>query len=269
MTSHIRRTLTGLALTLVFCGGISAQIVDEAYPVEPEDGGTAGTRPRFRVGLDGDELEDVRFRIVLSQDDFETETYVFDQAEERNGWMIDMFADRYGSIFRPPRPLKDGTYDWRVDAWNGIDWVEGDSIYQVHIDGTLPADVERVRMGLNEDGTVRLRWDPVNYDEKGEPEYISKYHVYSSERRGMFVMIRINELGTVKYSEFVDESAPESGKLVFYRIVAEDEAGNHKTGKYDPSYPPLPADQQVAMDEWMERMQAKQKEYEDLKPKDK
>ncbi len=269
MNRTICRLVTGFVLFLAVGGVISAQIVDEAYPVDPKDGGTAGTRPRFRVGLDGDELEDVRFRIVLSQDDFETEAYVFDQLEERNGWMIDMFADRYGSIFRPSRPLKDGTYEWRVDAWNGIDWVEGDTIYQVHIDGTLPAEVERVRMGLNEDGTVRLRWDPVSYDEKGEPEYVSKYHIYRSERRGMFIMIRITEVGTAKYSEFIDETAPESGNLVFYRIVAEDEAGNHKTGKYDPSYPPLPADQQVAMDEWMERMQAKQNEYEEMEPKDK
>ena len=86
----MQRILVTVALTLAVAAPLTvahAQVVDDVFPMEPEDGATVGPRPVFRVGAIGRELIKMKFRIVVSQDDFDTEAYRFDWTEDAAGWV--------------------------------------------------------------------------------------------------------------------------------------------------------------------------------------
>ena len=215
----------GLLLSILPC---SAQTVDDVFPLEPEDGSTVGTRPLLKIGVEGTDVPSMRFRIVLSQDAFDTESYVFNQQEEKNGWALLAYDGENGAVYYPRRPLEDGFYEWKVYAWNGVDWVEGETIYRLNVDGTPPAAVENLRLRAGENGAVRLDWDPVTIDREGRPEYVTRYHVYRYEKRTVFFNIRAFEIGVTEETRFVDDTPKAlAAGLLFYKVTAEDAAGNH------------------------------------------
>jgi hypothetical protein len=229
---RIRRHLPLVCLLTLLFGGAPAlaQFVEDVSPVEPENGQTVGPRPTFRIGIEGEDLYKMRFKIVLSQDDFETEAYVFDQMEEKNGWAFENWEGGYGAMYRTRKPIADGEYEWKVHAWNGLDWVAGDDTSWVNIDGVLPAEVSLMmeKVGQGEDAAVRIFWDPVYLDARGESEDVAQYHVYRFNRKRT-VYVRMFEIGVTPDTYFDDEGADEEPKIVFYRVTAEDLAGNHPT----------------------------------------
>jgi hypothetical protein len=215
-------------------GAIEAQSIDEVRPLEPEWRETVGPRPVFKIGVEGTDLVKMRFRLVLSQDDFDTELYVFNQIEEPNGWAFTALMGEAGAMFTPPKPLEDGRYQWRADAWNGVDWVEGEEYSEVDIDSTPPAYVEPLGMDVEPGGTgIRLHWDPVTTDQNGRPEYVEKYHIYRYMRRSFFFVIRPFEIAVTDETSFVDRAEIAlSTPLVFYKVTAEDTAGNEPDRRY-------------------------------------
>ena len=210
------------------------QTVGEVRPLEPEWRVTVGPRPMFKIGVTGTDLVKMRFRIVLSTDDFDTEKYVFDQIEEPNGWAFTALMGESGAMFTPAKPLEDGRYQWRADAWNGVEWVEGDEYSEVDVDSVPPAYVEGMDMDVEPGGTgIVLEWDPVTTDQDGRPEYVSKYHIYRYIRRSFFFVIRPFEIAVTEDTSFVDrDEIALVTPLVFYKVTAEDQAGNEPDRRY-------------------------------------
>ncbi len=243
--SELRFRFAVRVLALVSCallaGPAAAQVVDDVYPLEPADGARVGARPIFRVGVDGNDLLKMKFKIVLSQDDFETEAYVLDQIENKNGWaftgLAGMGEDEPGAIHRTRQSLADGVYDWKVYAWNGLEWIEGDRVFRVQIDNTPPADVEGFRIGKDSRGRIVLEWPPVTIDKNGQPEYVQRYHIYRYKNARVYNYMRAFEIGTSEDTSFVD-TTEDSTPLVFYKIKAEDDAGNHERHKWRRADPP-------------------------------
>lgn len=223
-----------LAALLCFAGSIAgAQTVDDVYPLEPDDGARVGPKPLLTLGVEGTDLIEMKFRIVLSADNWDTEAYVFDQIEDKSGWAYQMYDGAYGAQFRVKKPLEDGEYEWRADAWNGVDWVEGESTYRLDVDSVPPADVSGLSMTVGDEGEVRLEWDPVTLDQEGRPEYVETYHVYRYHRRSMFFVIRPFWIGSTEFPRYLDDDPLAlDGRLVFYKITAEDAAGNEPERRF-------------------------------------
>lgn len=205
-----------------------AQSVEEVFPIEPEDGAVVGNRPRFRLGVEGSDILKMRFRIELSRDRFRSVDYNFDQIEDRNGWaFITSGFDQQGALFVIRSPLEGGVYEWKVYAWNGVSWVEGDEVHRLVVDTVPPARVEGLRLSLDRKRkAVVLNWQPVLWDEQGNPEIVSSYHIYRYHRPS-FSAFRVHEIAEVDDILFEDKTALEMGSsTIYYRISAEDEAGN-------------------------------------------
>lgn len=229
-----RRLLVSIAPLLVLLAAAArAQTVNDVYPVDPPDGGTAGIRPMLQVGAQGTDLAKMRFRIEMSRDDFETIAYAFDQKEEPAGWTFTALAGENGAVYRVRTPLQDGSYTWRAAAWNGVDWVHGRKISRLRIDGVPPADVA-VRMRVDpRRKSVLLEWDAVTVDRDGRPEVVNRYKVYRYERRAPFFVVRPFEIGTTDGLSFEDGSPQALGTgLLFYKVTAEDAAGNEPERRY-------------------------------------
>jgi len=232
--SVVRYALVGFVVLALAVAGASAQIVDDVFPLEPEDGATVGPRPVFRIGAEGRDLVKMKFRIVMSRDGFETEDYVFDWMEDKAGWVYTALGDEFGALHRVQKPLADGEYEWRADAWNGVDWVVGERTAWVTVDSIPPADVQRLDMKVEDGGSgIRLDWDPVTTDQEGAPEYVSKYHVYRYTRKTFFFVIRPFEIAVTEFPRYVDRDAVAlDTPLVFYKVTAEDAAGNEPDRRY-------------------------------------
>jgi hypothetical protein len=226
-----------LALTaLVLAPAAAAQTVDDVFPLEPRDGGRCGPRGKFRIGIDGAGVLEMRFKIELSRDGFDTIAYTFDQQASPRGWafIASKTFDRPGAVYFPQKPLDDGVYEWRTYAWNGVEWMAGKTVHRLVIDAVPPADVEGVRMRVDpEREVVVLDWDPVVLDREGRPEYVAKYHVYRYFRASFFFVIRTFHIGTVEDTHFEDtDPIAMKSKMVFYKVTAEDEAGNEADRRF-------------------------------------
>jgi hypothetical protein len=218
----------------LFSGTFVAQTIDDIELVEPEWRMQSGPRPVFRIDLEGTDLTGVKLRLIMSQDNFRTESYVFDQMKEPNGWAHTSLDEDFGVLFVPRRPLQDGRYQWRVDAWNGIEWIEGKDYSELDIDSVPPADVEGLSIRMETDGSgIVLEWDPVTTDRNGRPEWVERYHIYRYVRRNFFFVIRPFEIGVTDETRFVDrDQVVLNTPLVFYKITAEDRAGNEPGRSY-------------------------------------
>ena len=54
-----------------------------------------------------------------------------------------------------------------------------------------------------------------------------RYHVYRFERHGSFRGVRTHEIGVVEQPRFLDtEPRSEHSEILYYRVTAEDAAGN-------------------------------------------
>ena len=166
----------------------------------------------------------MRFRIALSKDGFASETHTFDQRKRTGGWVP---GDGCELIFRPPRPLADGSYEWRAWAWNGVEWVGGGPPRKLRVDTVAAAEIAELRMTWDADlRTVWLRWDPVTVDLNGDAEYVVGYHVYRYARGPDLPRVRPFEIGFVETPEFVDVDPDPASEILYYKIAAEDAAGN-------------------------------------------
>ncbi len=218
----------------VFLSFAHAQTVDRVFPLDPPSGATVGTRPYLKVGFEGTDLAKTRFRIELSQDSFDTIEHTFDQLADGNGWAYTALGGESGALYMVRKPLEDGEYQWRVAAWNGVDWVPGKDDAWFRVDGVPPADVTGIDMRIDDDAkSVHLAWDPVTVDRNGRPETVVRYHIYRYAKKSMFFVIRPFRLATVESTEFEDKDrlALES-PILFYKITAEDAAGNEPERRY-------------------------------------
>ena len=222
------------ATLLLGASPLPAQVIEDVFCVEPTHRARVGPKPRFRIGIRGVELTKVHYRIELTRDDFETIDYTFNQLVDRNGWgVVSPQFDDAGAVYLTSRPLRDGTYDWRPWAHNGIDWVEGKIACRVYVDGVAPAKIDEVRMDISPTGEIVLDWDLVTIDLDGRPEYVTKYHVYRYKLKSMFFVIRPFRYATIDQPPFADGNADSVvTPLVFYKVTAEDEAGNETERRY-------------------------------------
>ena len=203
---------------------------ERAWPRLPEDGAVTDARPVFRIAFSGVEPErarEMRFRIdcaAESRDDGRLVDRVWDQRQWRSGWAVSAPDE---VLFRPPTPLEDGEWTWSVSAWNGVDWIPAGSPRRIRVDTVPPGDVEGLRVELDrETGGLRLRWWPVTADQEGAAEYVTRYHVYRFEAGPDQRVARLFEIGTTEFPLFIDADPPTDRAIVFYRIAAEDQAGN-------------------------------------------
>jgi hypothetical protein len=224
---RFRRLLVFLALGLAPVAALAMTPL-RVMPLEPPDGAVRGAHPVFLLGFSGiedDRLREARFRIELSTDRFRSEAYVFDQREHRAGWVP---GEPGRMLYRPRRPLADGDYVWRVSYWNGLRWVGGQDSFHLRIDTVPPADVPGLRLSFRrESGLVELAWEPVTLDREGETEHVERYHVYRYEEGPPFPVVRRHEIGSTPDLTLPESEPSSKGKaLVFYRVTAEDRAGN-------------------------------------------
>jgi hypothetical protein len=214
----------------------SAQTVDEVFPYEPKDRARVGPRPTLRVGVEGLAVRQMFFRIELSRDDFDTIAYTFDQKKSKERWafMIMGFEGPQGARYMVPERLEDGVYQWRVSAWNGIEWVDGKYTHRLTVDAVPPADVDGLSMTVDRvEKGVALSWKPVTIDRNGGPEYVAKYHVYRYTLRSFFFVIRPFRIATVDDTRFIDRDPKAlAAPLLFYKVTAEDDAGNEPERRY-------------------------------------
>jgi hypothetical protein len=181
----------------------------------------------FRIGydgIDGARLRQARFRIVLSEDGFRSAAYVFNQRERKAGWLP---GEPGCVLYRPRRPLADGSYEWKVALWNGLGWDEGRDTRRLRIDTVPPADVEGLVMERDESGgALRLSWDPVFLDREGRAEFVARYHVYRYVAGPPYPVVRALRAASTPAHSWTDEDDAGPARLVLYRVTAEDEAGN-------------------------------------------
>lgn len=197
-------------------------------PESPPHGGSVGTRPRFLLRVTGGDVEKLRFRIELSSDRFLTIAYTFDQVKDESGWAYTVLDDRSpGAAYFARQALAGGSYHWRVASWDGLSWKESPDWFQLLIDDVPPADVEGVSLDRQDGACVRVSWRPVTLDRDGRTERVALYHVYRHATKGPTRPIRPHEAGRTASLTFED-CDPEGGErpVLFYRVVAEDEAGN-------------------------------------------
>lgn len=234
------RSLQGAVVLAVVAalavGTTSAQKVDDVFPYEPRDRARVGPKPSLRVGVEGLDVLQMYFRIELSRDDFDTIAYTFDQKESKDRWgyMIRGFEGPQGANFLVGDPLEDGEYEWRVSAWNGIEWVDGKLTHRLAVDAVPPADVDGLSMTVDRlEKGVALSWKPVTTDRNGAPEYVARYHIYRYTLRSFFFVIRPFRIATVDDTRFVDRDPKAlAAPLLFYKITAEDDAGNEPERRF-------------------------------------
>lgn len=198
-------------------------------PYEPLDGARSGTRPKFVVRAESASVMKLRFKIELSRDRFKTISYTFDQLKDSNGWAFTAAEGQEpGAIHFARQPIKGGDYLWRVASWDGLSWMTGPTEFRITVDDVSPAEVTGVRMTrVKGSGCVRVSWDSVVTDANGGTERIKQYHVYRYWERTRVNPIGPFAAGSTTDTEFEDCNPLTLGKpLVFYRVEAEDEAGN-------------------------------------------
>ncbi len=211
-----------------------AQVVQDVYPVEPEDGGRIGKRATFKIGVEGTDPQRMSFRILLSRDGFDTIAYTFDQKQDRNGWAFFGSGNPTEVVYYTRKPLDGGAYEWKASAWNGMEWVDGKKTFKLLVDVVPPADVRGLRVNYSaQTGSLTLDWDPVSTDQEGRSESVVRYHIYRYERKQPFFVIRAFEVGTVTEPPFVDSGKTVAGStILFYKVTAEDDVGNEPERRF-------------------------------------
>ncbi len=230
---HPSPTVAGLLLLLTWTTlpAIAEPAVSRVFPVSPADGAVVGPRTVFQLGYEAlgePHPRKLRFRIRLDPQRPGPEAYVFDQRKRPSGWLV---GEPGRVLYYTPKPLQDGLYRWEVAAWNGMEWVEGEDAFEIRVDSIPPAAVEDLRIAQQRWGErLILEWNPVTLDRNGAPEFVARYHVYRFERSGAFRGVRTHEIAVVEQPFYLDtEPPPEGTKILYYRVTAEDAAGNEGT----------------------------------------
>ena len=219
-----------LAVSLVAAAAAAAgAMLAEAEPTAPADGAVVGARPVFHValpGLDEAQLREARLRIHVESESMRGRSFVHDQRRRPSGWVRGESSEL---LFRPPRPIADGSYEWRVEIWDGASWVERGSRVRFRVDTVPPAAVENLRATRDDERrVVLLEWDPVTLDVAGGAEYVALYHVYRYPRASDREVVRVFEVAQTDSTRVelpYGPDDPEQGRW-FLRVTAEDQAGN-------------------------------------------
>jgi hypothetical protein len=201
---------------------------EEIFPHAPEDLAVSRSRPVFHIGFTGVdpyEARLMRFKLALSEDGFITEAYVFNQRNRQSGWIQGQPGEM---IYRPRRPLRDGEYEWKAWAWNGVNWVDGGGSRTIRIDSIPPAEIQDLALMYFQDSTeMIITWDPVSLDQQNNTEFVSGYHVYAFPGRPDLPVARTFRIGVVDTPRYVEpEATPADHPIMYYRVQAVDEAGN-------------------------------------------
>jgi len=222
------------AVVVLVCSVAAAQESIEVFPSEPADDAVVQARPIFHVGyagLDDAELRKARFRITLESRSDDGVSFSFDQRKRRSGWAAGSPGQM---IYRPRRPLPDGRYEWEVAAWDGTSWQTGGRRFRLRVDSVPPAPVENLTVRYDSGRSeVELGWDPVAVDVDGAAEYVARYHVYRYPRADRTPRVEPFEVAETELTHVtLAIDTTEDEKLWFYRVTAEDMAGN-EAGRLD------------------------------------
>jgi hypothetical protein len=235
----VRRAFVSAALMILAASSAApalAQSVEDVYPVEPKDGETIGPRSALRIGVRGTDVAAMKFRVELSRDGFATVALTFDESADRNGWGLWAQADgnEQTVVYQVQRPIPDGRYEWRAWAWNGLEWILGKKRFGVRVDAVPPAEVTGIRMTADKDTKkVVLDWDSVTTDLDGRAERVARYRIYRYARGTAFPSARPYEIGTTTVPHFEESGdAAIETPILYYRVAAEDEAGNEAGRSY-------------------------------------
>ena len=201
----------------------------EVEPLAPADGAVVGSRPVFQLachGLDGASSRAPHLRIRIESQKVGGATIVHDQRRRRAGWTP---GEAGTMLFRPPRPMADGWYEWSAEVWDGVDWSPGGRSVRFRIDTVPPGPVRNLRAsGDPERRVVRLEWDPVTADAQGGAEYVAAYRVYRYPRPSDQRFVQAYEVGRTEDTRIelpYDLAGGEEGPW-FLRVAAVDLAGN-------------------------------------------
>ena len=208
---------------------------ERLLPETPKDGASVGKKPRFAVRAEGGDATKLHYKIEMSRDGFETIAYTFDQLKEPNGWAYTELADGTpGAVYFSRQALTGGDYLWRVASWDGLSWKNGHGMSRLQVDDVPPAEVNGVRMShAPQSPCVQITWDPVAVDRDGRAERVATYHVYRYTARGTTHPIRPFEAGATPELTYDDCDVVALQKpVLYYRVVAEDEAGNIPGRRY-------------------------------------
>jgi hypothetical protein len=210
--------------------GVSAAAQEsvEVQPTLPLDDAVVQARPLFHLtytGLDESGQRKARFRITLESRMDDGTVIDFDQRRKRSGWAP---GEPGEMIYRPKRPLPDGRYEWEVAFWDGTNWKPGERRFRLRVDSIPPAAVENLSVSHDPGlGVVELEWDPVALDVSGAAEYVARYHVYRYPRADSTPRVKPFEVAETEQTRATLQiESEEDATLWFYRVTAEDLAGN-------------------------------------------
>ncbi|RMF75802.1 MAG: fibronectin type III domain-containing protein [Acidobacteria bacterium] len=222
----------------------AAGAFEDEHPVFPADDAVVGREIHFFIGADGrpDPAETYRIEVALD-DDFEQIVAVFDSGEKRTGWSV---ATRYdvGDVPEQYRPqfevgihyfargrLSDGVYYWRVSkSLAGGAYEVLDRPVRFVVDTVPPEPVTDLTLLRDRDGTLVLRWSPVDSDGKGDPERVAGFRVYQYTKvlRMYRPLTRYIIAESTEPEVRVPLAAIDDSRIVFFRVQAVDEVGNEE-----------------------------------------
>jgi hypothetical protein len=226
---RLRRPIVAIVLAMMCVVSLTiAQTPLQVFPLGPRDDAVVGPFVLFRVGYRGiadDQLRQARFRIELRGVDDPDRSFVFDQRRHGRGWTPGAPGLM---LYRPARPLPDGSYRWTVAVWDGVDWKRDDQQPRLRVDSVPPAEVEDLIVRYDAQRRVlELEWDPVALDREGGPEYVRLYRVYRYARADRTPRIEPFEILETDYPEAeIPVSGPEQAEVWYFRVTAVDMAGN-------------------------------------------
>jgi WD40 repeat protein/subtilase family serine protease len=90
----------------------------------PADSATLDALPTFQLKATDQDINPLRFKIELSQDNFQTVAKTYDGVQSIIGWNKASYANDETATFVVPidDPISAGSYQWRAFAFDGRDW---------------------------------------------------------------------------------------------------------------------------------------------------
>ncbi len=92
--------------------------------LSPADNATLDALPTFQLKATDQDINPLKFKIELSQNNFQTVAKTYDGTQSVNGWNKASYANDETATFTVPidDPISAGSYQWRASAFDGRDW---------------------------------------------------------------------------------------------------------------------------------------------------